>query len=83
MTEDIYVWRANVTFILAYMTVSTTVMTESYEVLSAGDASDEMVDNASKLINDYYGFNPLEMAQDFEVEWLDTPEGFDNGEEPF
>ena len=81
MTEDIYVWRANVTFILAYMTVSTTVMTESYEVLSAGDASDEMVDNASKLINDYYGFNPLEMAQDFEVEWLDTPEGFDNGED--
>ena len=81
MTEDIYVWRANVTFILAYMTVSTTVMTESYEVLNAGDASDEMVDHASKLINDYYGFNPLEMAQDFDVEWLDTPEGFDNGED--
>jgi hypothetical protein len=81
MTDDIYVWRANVTFILAYMTVSTTIMTESNEVLSAGDASDEMVDHASKLINDYYGFNPLEMAQDFEVEWLDTPEGFDNGED--
>lgn len=80
MTEDIHVWRANVTFILAYMTVSTTVMTESNEVLSPGDAADEIVDNASKLIKDYYGFSPLEMAQDFFVEWLDTPEGFDSGE---
>jgi hypothetical protein len=80
MTDGIYTWRAEVTFILAYMTVSTTIMTESNEILSPGDASDEMIENASKLINDYYGFSPVEMAQDFFVEWLDTPEGFDGGE---